>query len=150
MKNYREERKENGVIILWDDSTNVGLQFNVDEPLTENSCSARLGDNVYPEDIINYQKIASDIFHYAKSKYYSAYEEEKENNKVIIWDCENGVGIQFKEGERLQLYCHSLVIKEPENYCRDEGKLKLLSDIDERLTEYAAERYPKEFAPLNE
>lgn len=74
------------------------------------------------------------------------YREEKNGSVITLW-ASNGVGIQFKEGDSLQRYTHSIVIRDGYSLSTEEA-VKEMNDTANELSEYAATKYPKEFAPL--
>lgn len=74
------------------------------------------------------------------------YTEERNGSIITLW-ASNGVGIQFKEGDSLQRYTHSIVIRNGYSLSTEEA-VKEMNDTANLIVEYAATRYPKEFAPL--
>lgn len=72
-----------------------------------------------------------------------------DNGKVILWDEESGVGLQFTEGETLQLYTATIVLADPAKMETEVG-VKEVSRISQLLTDEAAALYPKEFAPMQD
>lgn len=77
------------------------------------------------------------------------YRKEINGQIITLWDDSNGIGLQFKEGETLQRYTHSVIITRNELTATEEG-LTLISKVSNVLTEAAAQQYPKEFAPIND
>lgn len=75
------------------------------------------------------------------------YREEKQGKTITLWDNTEGIDLQFQEGETLQAYTSSQVIKDA-SLASTESGLQHLNEVTERLQEYAAQHYPKEFAPL--
>ena len=76
--------------------------------------------------------------------------EEKTGSQITIWHEEKGVGLRFIEGETLQAYTADLVMNNPSEFCETEDGIKVLIKLREELTEYATEKYPKEFEPLKD
>lgn len=74
------------------------------------------------------------------------YRIEKEGDKVTVWDDARGVGLRFIEGDTLQRYTSELILKDTEEW--EEVDADTLTAISNTLTDYAAERYPKEFEPI--
>lgn len=74
------------------------------------------------------------------------YRVEKDGSRVTIWNDADGIGLQFKAGDRLQRYTSSLILK---GYSLStEAAVKHLNEVQEQLTEYAATLYPKEFKAI--
>jgi hypothetical protein len=71
------------------------------------------------------------------------YRTEKQGNAVTVWDDTEGVGLRFIEGETLQRYTHEIVLRSV-----DLPDLEHLNRITAALEDWAAARYPKEFAPI--
>ena len=75
------------------------------------------------------------------------YRIEKDGDTITIWDDTEGIGLQFKEGETLQRYNGSIVMKDP-SILETESGVEHVKIISRLLNEYAAELYPFEFKPL--
>lgn len=74
------------------------------------------------------------------------YRIEENGEKVTVWDDSAGVGLRFTKGDTLQRYTSELAIRADWTITKD--GLDALNAISDALTEYAAERYPMEFAPI--
>lgn len=68
---------------------------------------------------------------------------------ITIWNDEVSIGLQFTEGEVMQLYDSDVVMKDY-SILQTEVGIKRLSAIEKELMEYASEKYPYEFASLKE
>lgn len=79
----------------------------------------------------------------------SNYRIDKNGSTVTIWDDKSGIGLQFTEGKSLQRYTSSAVTSD-RTITRTEEGIGRLNDTVSRLTDYATELYPNEFAPLKE
>ena len=75
------------------------------------------------------------------------YRVERDGTTITIWDDKEGIGLQFKEGETLQRYNGSIVMKDP-SILETESGVEHVKIISRLLNEYAAELYPFEFKPL--
>lgn len=75
------------------------------------------------------------------------YRIEKEAATITIWDDTEGIGLQFKEGETLQRYKGSIVLKDF-SILETENGVEHVSIISRQLNKFAAELYPFEFKPL--
>lgn len=75
------------------------------------------------------------------------YKTETNGNQITIWNETEGVGLQFTEGEPLQRYTASIVLRDTTSLSTEEG-VKEITEIQAALTRYAEEQYPKEFAPV--
>lgn len=74
------------------------------------------------------------------------YRTEKNGSLVTIWNDTDGIGLQFTEGDTLQRYTSSIVLK---GYSLStEEAVRHLNEVQSELTEYASTLYPKEFAPM--
>lgn len=73
-----------------------------------------------------------------------SYRTEKNGSTITLWDDAQGVGLQFTEGEKMQEYTASLVVKHPEAMQTEEG-VKNLSEVSNALHEYAQAHFPEEF-----
>ena len=74
---------------------------------------------------------------------------EKTNEFTTIWnECET-VGLQFQEGETMQLYTKSVVVKSCDlpQFQGEEGLKRLENEI-QSLESYAKLQYPMEFAEM--
>lgn len=77
------------------------------------------------------------------------YRTEKNGNLITLWDDQEGIGLQFKEGESLQRYTSEIVIKDTAILSTEDG-IAHLSKVQEALTAFAEAQYPKEFTPLKD
>lgn len=75
------------------------------------------------------------------------YRTEKDGNKITIWDDGKGVGLRFTEGETLQAYQSQVIIQNPATLATAEG-VEALTRVQEEITCYATQHYPKEFAQI--
>ena len=75
------------------------------------------------------------------------YRVERDGSTVTIWDDKEGIGLQFKEGETLQRYNGSIVMKDP-SILETENGVEHVKVISRLLNEYAAELFPFEFKPI--
>ncbi len=75
------------------------------------------------------------------------YQETIEGNKVTLWDEAEGIGLQFTKGDTLQAYTSSVLYRNETKTQTEEG-LKHLNEVEQRLTDEARKRYPKEFATI--
>lgn len=85
------------------------------------------------------------------------YRKEQDGATVTIWyDHANEttgencpcVGLRFTQGDTLQRYTSEIVLTDLGLFYTNLWGAEWLSGISNALTDYAAERYPKEFAPL--
>jgi hypothetical protein len=76
------------------------------------------------------------------------YREEKDGSSITIWEDAERIGLKFEEGTILQLYTAVVIVKN-ENLLTTEDGQKHIQEVEEELTEYAKERYPKEFTPID-
>lgn len=84
------------------------------------------------------------------------YRKEQDGATVTIWydhTNEQGnvcpcVGLRFTQGETLQRYVSEIVLTDTGLFYTNLRGAEWLSGISNALTDYAAERYPNEFAPL--
>ena len=77
------------------------------------------------------------------------YRKEQNGNLITLWDDTEGIGLQFKQGETLQRYTSSVVMKDTAILSTEEG-VAHLSEVEKALTAFAEAHYPKEFEPLKE
>lgn len=75
------------------------------------------------------------------------YRIERDGTTITIWDDKEGIGLQFKEGENLQRYSSSLVLKDF-SILETESGIEHVKVISRLLNEYAAKIFPFEFRPL--
>lgn len=76
------------------------------------------------------------------------YKIEKKGTAVTITDVSTGIGLCFTEGEPMQRYTASLFVPEISIMETEDG-MKQIGEISQELTEYAAVKFPKEFAEIN-
>ena len=74
---------------------------------------------------------------------------EKTNEFTIIWNDDETVGLQFKEGKPMQLYDKSVVVESYDlpQFQGEIGLERLEKEI-ESLVSYAMVQYPMEFAEM--
>lgn len=75
------------------------------------------------------------------------YKIEIDGDFVTIWDNDSIVGLRFKSGERLQLYTSELVIRSESRLASVDALT--LSRANDRLTQFAIERFPDEFGEID-
>ncbi len=75
------------------------------------------------------------------------YTTEKNGSQVTIWNETKEVGLCFTEGEPLQRYKATIAVADINQVDMENGVTDL-NKVVEEITQYAEERYPKEFAPL--
>lgn len=74
------------------------------------------------------------------------YRIEQDKNVITVWNDTDGIGLRFKAGESLQRYTSSIVLN---GYAPStEEKVKHMDKVQAELTEFAAAKYPKEFARI--
>lgn len=76
-------------------------------------------------------------------------ETDKQEGTTTIWETAAGVGLRFRHGDTLARYNSELIARRPEDYTGTEQGLEQLERIRERLTGYAARRFPYNFGELN-
>lgn len=84
------------------------------------------------------------------------YRTEQNGNTVTIWydhTNEQGdtcpcVGLRFTQGDTLQRYTSEIVLTDLGLFYTNLNGAEWLSGISNALTDYAAERYTKEFEPI--
>ena len=86
------------------------------------------------------------------------YRIEQNGETVTIWydhtnettgDACPCVGLRFTQGETLQRYTSEIILTDLGVFYTNLNGGDWLSKLSNALTDYAAERYPKEFAHLN-
>lgn len=75
------------------------------------------------------------------------YKIEKDGDTITVWDTGSIIGLRFKSGERLQLYTSELVIRSESRLASVDALT--LSRANDRLTQFAIERFPDEFGEID-
>lgn len=75
------------------------------------------------------------------------YRTETNGDTITLWNDDEGIGLQFKKGERLQRYQSSLIVKDP-SLMETGGGIVHLNEVGAALTLYAIENYPEEFKEI--
>jgi len=78
---------------------------------------------------------------------------ERNGDTITLWtdvpEFKCKVGIQFTEGEYMQLYVHSRVTTDNAIYCSI-GGLQITDAICKKLVKYASKHWPEEFKPIKD
>lgn len=75
------------------------------------------------------------------------YRTEEKDGLITIWDDAKGIGLQFKQGEPLQLYTCSILIAVQKNLDTP-NRFEEVQRIADKLIAYATENYPNEFEEI--
>lgn len=77
------------------------------------------------------------------------YRTEQNGNLITLWDDNERVGIQFKQGEILQRYTLNVMVIDTPKLSTLEG-INAMNKATEALITYAEKHYPHEFQHIAE
>lgn len=75
------------------------------------------------------------------------YRKEQNGDLITLWDDTEGVGLQFRQGETLQKYVSSAVVKNEALYSTEKG-VAHLNEVLRAITTFAEAHYPREFKEI--
>lgn len=82
---------------------------------------------------------------------------EEKDNQITVWydhkhenkdDVSPCVGLRFIKGDTLQRYTSEIILTDLGMFYSRLNGVEWLTELSNTLTDYAAERYPKEFEPI--